>query len=176
MAVVIKKTVEYDHTFDSKTKRHMINSVQSVFHCHHYTTLYTQLAIDADETELLKECARESFSKMLAQYFESHPEIKNIEDKLEIGCQYYSMTGLGKMNIRFIGNYSGEVEVPFSHTDSGWIKKWGNYDKPINYITAGFAEALFEIALGLPEKSFTANETQSIVMGDEFSTFKVIRR
>lgn len=176
MPTVVKNTVKYNHHFDRSTKRHFINGIQSVFHCHHYTSLYTQLAIDAGETELLRECARESFRNVLDTYFEKNPDIESIQDKIDIGCQYYSLVGLGEMKVDFLGNYSGKVEVTSSHTDDGWMKKWGTYDKPVNYITAGFIEALYESVLELPQGSFEATEKQSIVMGAENSVFDVTRR
>ncbi|MBN2238237.1 MAG: 4-vinyl reductase [Dehalococcoidales bacterium] len=176
MAVVTKTQVKYNHSFDRKTKRHTINGVQSVLHCHHYTSLYTQLAIDSGETALLQECARESFFTVLDNYFKNNPDIITIQEKVDIGCQYYSILGLGNMEMHFLGVESGEVELTSSHTDSGWMKKWGTYDRPVNYITAGYIEALFEAVLNLPARSFDVVETQSIVMGADTSIFKVIRR
>lgn len=176
MAIVIKNKIEYNHRFDNQTNRHYINGILSVLHCHHYTCLYTQLALDAGETSLLKECARESFQELLEKYFLEHPNLQSIQDKVEIACQYYSLLGLGRMHVQFIGKFSGLVELPVSHTDSGWIKKWGIYDKPINYISGGFIEALFEVCLNMPASSFEATENQSIVMGATSSIFKVTRR
>ncbi|BDS15067.1 hypothetical protein [Aureispira anguillae] len=176
MAIVVQNEIEYDHHFDQKTNRHYINGILSVLHCHHYTSLYTQLALDAGETDLLKECARDSFRAVLLSYFSKHPNHTTLQDKVAIGSQYYSLLGLGSMEVKFIGKYSGLVELPFSHTDSGWIKKWGEYDKPINYITGGFIEALFEVCFGLPSGSFNAFETQSIVMGAASSIFKVTKK
>lgn len=175
MAIVKRNEIHFKHTFDRITKRHAINDIQSVFHCHHYTSLYSQLALDADETELLKECARESFHMVLEKYYADNPDIDTVQSRTEIGCQYYALLGMGTMEVIFMGIDSGVVDVPTSHTDEGWIKKWGKYDKPINYVTAGFIEALFECALGLEPKTFIATETQSIVMGAEISTFKVTR-
>jgi len=176
MAIVIKHKIEYDHTFDQKTNRHYINGILSVLHCHHYTCLYTQLALDAGETTLLKECARDSFQDLLTQYFLKHPKHNTLEKKVSIASQYYSLLGLGKMEVKFIGRFSGAVELSFSHTDSGWIKKWGTYDKPINYITGGFIEALFAVCLNMPPNTYEAVEEQSIVMGAATSIFKVTRR
>lgn len=176
MANVLTNQVEYDHSFDRKTKRHNINGVQSVLHCHHYTSLYTQLSLDAGETDLLKECARETFRSLLDTYYAKHPSLTTVQAKIEIGCQYYALLGLGKMIVNFLGSESGEVELISSHTDSGWIKKWGTYDKPINYLSAGYIEALFESIMGLAPRSYNAMETQSIVMGAETSKFKVTRR
>lgn len=176
MAIVTKNEVKYNHYFDRDTKRHSINGVQSVLHCHHYATLYAQLALDAGETDLLKDCARESFRDMLDSYFSDNPEIDTVQAKIEIACQYYALLGLGNMVVHFLGTESGEVELLSSHTDSGWIKKWGEYDKPVNYISGGYIEAMCELVLNLAPKSFNATETQSIVMGSETSKFKVTRR
>ena len=176
MSVVVRNEVAYDHDFDPKTKRHSINGIQSVLHCHHYTSLYTQLAIDASETELLQECARDSFRSMLDNYFSRHGEVDSLKKKIEIGCQYYSLIGLGMMRVNSLGNDSAEVELLSSHTDDGWKKKWGTYDKPVNYITAGFIEALLESCLMLPAHSFSVQETSAIVMGAKTSTFKASRR
>ena len=122
MAVVTKNEIKYDHFFDQKANRHYINNLVSVFHCHHYTSLYTQLAIDAGESELLKECARESFHNVLKLYFTNNPDINSLQAKIEIGCQYYALLGLGNMKVIYLGENSGEVELTASHTDSGWLK------------------------------------------------------
>jgi hypothetical protein len=134
------------------------------------------LAVDAGETDLLKESSREIFRDVLDKYFNENPETDILQSKIEIGCQYYSLLGLGTMKVIFLGDDHGRVEVPSSHTDSGWIKKWGKYDKPVNYITAGYIEALFESVLNTPQKTFAAEEIQSIVMGADISKFKVSRR
>ena len=63
-----------------------------------------------------------------------------------------------------------------SHTDSGWIKKWGEYDKPVNYVTAGYIEAMFEVLMDAPDKAFAATEVESIVMGADTSKFRIVRR
>ncbi len=173
---IIKNNIKYYHFFNSANKRHYINGFQAVLHCHHYTTLYTQLAIDAGETELLKECARESFREILDNYFAENSSISSIQDKVDIATQYYSLLGMGKMIVHYLTEYSGKVELLNSHLDSGWIKKWGTYDKPVNFITAGYIEAMFESILNLPDKTFLAFETQSIVKGSQTSIFNVTRR
>ena len=176
MTKVYRNEVEYNHHFDPGTKRHRINGIQSVVHCHHYTTLYTQLAIDSGETMLLADCARESFRETLCNYLAEHSDIDTLSAKIDICCQYYALLGLGKMRVNFLGDESGEVELLRSHTDAGWKKKWGTYDRPVNYVTAGFIEALFEAVLDAAPKTFVATEKQSIVMGAETSVFAVVRR
>jgi hypothetical protein len=176
MVSIERGDIKYNHYFDKKTKRHFLNGIQSVFHCHHYTCLYTQLAIDADETELLKDCARESFGKSLQDYFNANLDLDTIQKKVEIAAKYYALIGLGTMVVNFLGYDSGEVELLSSHTDSGWIKKWGKTNKPVNYITAGFIEAMFDIILNQTLKTFLAIEQKSIVSGAKTSLFKVVRR
>ena len=175
MATFIRNELQLVKEFDPKSKRHYVNGVLSVLHCHHYATLYTQLALDANETELLKESASESFYEMMVDYF-CKKNVKTISDRIEIGCQYFAAVGLGKMNVTNMNDNSGTVELLKSHTDEGWISKWGTFDKPINYIGAGFIEAMFEAVLDEPKNSFEAKETASIAMGAETSKFKVTRR
>ena len=38
-----------DHHFDRESCRHTVNGLSSVLHCHHYASLYCQLADDADD-------------------------------------------------------------------------------------------------------------------------------
>lgn len=176
MSQVIKNEVKYEHHFDRKANRHYLNGIVTVLHCHHYASLYTQLAIDAGETDLLKASSRDVFFEVLQKYFEENPQIDNLPAKLEIGCQYFALFGLGAMKVEFLGSDSGAVELLTSHVDSGWVKKWGQYDKPVNYIAAGYIEALCAVALNVPSNSFDAMETRSIVTGAKTSQFKVVRR
>ncbi len=175
MAVFKKTILELDHRFDAKSNRHYLNGHLSVLHCHHFATLYTQLAMDAKETDLLAKVAEETFYDVLSGYFKKH-NLTSVEDRIEIGCQYYSAVGMGKMEVKFLGDDSGEVVLPNTHVDEGWIKKWGKYDAPVNYITAGYISALFSAVLDKPAGNYKAFEVESIVMGDEESRFNVVKR
>lgn len=161
-----------DKKYDPTRKRHYLNNELIVLHCHHYSTLYTQLAIDAGETALLSEVAENSFYKILIDYFEDK-NITSLEDKIEIACQYFAAVGLGKMQVNNISDYSGEVELIHSHVDKGWITKWGNYDKPVNYISGGYIAAMFSAITGDPKGTFKTMEVKSIVKGDNTSIFKI---
>ena len=167
-------TLILDKKFDPKICRHYLNGQVSVLHCHHYSTLYTQLAVDAGETDLLADVAEDTFYNLLTSYYKSH-NIDNIEDRIDIAIQYYATVGLGKMQVNFLGDESGEVELLVSHLDKGWIKKWGNYDKPVNFITVGYIKGMFSAVFCKPTKTFKASEIKSIVMGDNSSIFKVFK-
>ncbi|MEY3219376.1 MAG: hypothetical protein RIT27_733 [Pseudomonadota bacterium] len=161
--------------FDTTHKRYFLNDQLSVLHCHHYATLYTQLALDAKETILLAEVAEDTFLTILKDYFLQHA-IQTISERVELACHYFSEMGLGKMQINYLTDYTGEIELLSSHLDEGWLKKWGKHDVPINYITAGFCAAMFESILNQPARAFSVKEIQSIVMGAETSLFKIDRR
>lgn len=170
-----KNMLILDHQFERQHKRHYLNGTCVVLHCHHYSTLYTQLALDAGETELLFHVAEDTFHRMLSEYLQQH-KLVSLSDKIDIACQYYAAIGLGKMAIISLGNDSGEVVLEKSHVDQGWIKKWGTYDKPVNYITAGYIAALFSAVLDSPVRTFQVYEVESMVMGAEKSRFKIVRK
>jgi hypothetical protein len=174
MAVLKKTTLELDHKFDRKSCRHYLNSYVTVFHCHHFTTLYTQLAMDAKETDLLMKVSEETFYRVLNDYF-CKDNVKKLDEKIDIACQYYSALGLGRIEVMHMGEYSGEVISPSSHLDSGWIKKWGKYDRPVNYITSGYISALFASVLEYPPGTYKTCEVESIVMGAQKSVFRVVK-
>jgi hypothetical protein len=174
MANFKKIQLELDHKFDQRTGRHYINGTQIVFHCHHFTTLYTQLAIDSGKTTLLAEVAEENFHKILIDYYKEHG-IEDFEDKIDIACQYYSAIGLGTLEVGCIGKYSGEIKSANSHIELGWIKKWSKFDKPVNYIGCGYVSAMFSAVFDIPVKSFIVKETKSIVKGDEYTMFNVVK-
>ena len=175
MAEFKKVNLELDHIFDQRTCRHFLNDVQSVFHCHHYATLYTQLSLDAGETELLAEVAEQNFHKMLKSYYCKN-DITDINDRIEIACQYYGAIGLGKLEVIFIGPFSGEVKSEHSHVEKGWIAKWGKYDKPVNYIGCGYVSGMFSAILDEPVNTFKTKENKSIVMGDDFTLHTVVKK
>ena len=167
-------TLQLNHKFDADRMRHYLNDEVAVLHCHHYATLYTQLAIDAQETTLLASVSEEVFGSMLSKYFQDNC-IDAVSDRLEVACQHYSALGLGKMKISYCGPDSGQVVLESSHIDQGWIKKWGQFDAPVNYITAGYIAGMFSAVNDEPKRTFAATETESIVKGADQSTFKVFK-
>ncbi|MCX6135966.1 MAG: hypothetical protein NTV54_00510 [Ignavibacteriales bacterium] len=163
-----------DHTYDGVKKQHYLNGSLTVLHCHHYTTLYTQLALDANETALLAKTAEETFYGELTAYFEQH-DITTLKTKIELACDYYAAVGLGAMEVVSLGDDSGVVTLKSSHVDAGWLKKWGKHTVAVNYIGAGFIAAMFAVITGKPMGSFNAIETSSIVTGSPYSQFSVVR-
>ncbi len=163
-----------DHSYDAVKKQHYLNGSLTVLHCHHYTTLYTQLALDANETRLLAEPAEETFYGELAAYLKQQ-NITALTTKIELACDYYAAVGLGTMEVVSLGDDSGVVRLNSSHVDAGWLKKWGQHTAAVNYIGGGFIAAMFAVITGKPAGSFNAIETSSIVMGSPYSQFSVVR-
>lgn len=177
MTEIAHTELKLTRKFDPQRSRHFLNGVQSVLHCHHYATLYSQLADDAeivDGKKLLRESAEQACLAPLVSYYAGHG-IESVEDRIAIGEAYYSAMGLGVLKVTGLGCAAGRAELTRSHVDEGWKKKWGEKNTPINFITQGYVAALFSAVLGLPAGTFTVTETQSIVSGAEKSVFSAVR-
>jgi predicted hydrocarbon binding protein len=168
--------LKLDHKFDASRKRHYLNNVLTVLHCHHYATLFTQLALDAKElvdgTQILNESAEDVFFQVLSDYYSSNG-ISGTKERMDVAAQMFVALGMGKMDIVSADEKGGEVDMPFAYLDEGWLKKWGNYKEPVNFISAGYLSAMFAAVFGKPTRTYKAIETQSKVMGAEKSKFKV---
>jgi len=161
-------------TFDESNYRHAMNGHESVLHCHHYMSLVTKLAGDFKDVGgimVMREVAEDTIRPLLDSYFKEN-RIQDTDERLQIGAEYYSVMGMGRMSITG-SQSSGTVTLSNSHVDEGWIKKWGKSDHPVNYFTCGYASAVFAAAYSKPARSYLAEETASIVTGDENSIIQV---
>ena len=176
MPIIERTELRLDHKFETRTCRHYLNAEPYVLHCHHYATLYSQLADDCgmlDGRKMLSEVSEDTFRDELTNYYKQH-NLTDITDRISIAEQYYSTTGLGQMKVRSAGPEGGEVELLHSHVDEGWIKKWGKRDRPVNFITQGYVAGLFEAIFDRPRRSYLVVETRSIVKGDDRSQFQAV--
>ena len=156
--------------FDKKLKRYYMDSEQMVFHCHHYTTLLTQLAMDAKRFNgegILFNSSKKSFYTVFIDYFKKY-NIVSQEDKVRIIEQYFSHIGLGILKIN-IDKKTAHMDS--SHLDEGWKMKWGTYDKPVNMIGQGYIAAAFSAIIGADV--FKVEEIQSIACGADCSKFTI---
>ena len=170
------KMLKLEHKFDPVRKRHYLNDQCMVLHCHHYATLFSQLAFDAkdlaDGPKILKETAEDIFYGFLKGTFD-RDGVLDAGERLDIARQMFSALGLGKLIILAQSPAGGEVEMPSAHVDQGWLKKWGKATHPVNLIGAGFLAGMFAAAYGKPARSYRATETASLVLGAPKSVFKV---
>ncbi len=165
-----------EHRFDPERKRHYLNGELAVLHCHHYATLFAQLAIDAhdvvDGTKILKESGGDVFSRILSAYYQKNG-VASPEDRLDIARKMFASSGLGQMNALSFTPQGGEIELPHSHLDDGWIKKYGPASQPVNLLGAGYIAGMFAAAFGGSASKYQVTETQSIACGAKTSKFKV---
>lgn len=168
--------LKLDHKFDANRKRHYINNALTVLHCHHYATLFTQLALDArelvDGTQILKQTTEDIFFKLLSDYYKNNG-VADPQKRLEIAVQMFSTIGMGKMAVVSGDVNGGAVDIPHPHVDEGWLKKWGQHKEPVNYIGSGYLSGMFSAAFDKPTGTYKVTETQSKVMGAGKSHFKV---
>ncbi len=171
-------TVQYQRAFDPRRCRHFIEGRVSVLHCHHYTTLYTQLADDCsllDARKLLANVAADCFYGILTA-FQSKHDITSPADRIAAAEAYYAFSGLGRLKVTAAGPEAGEAELERSHVDEGWIRKWGGRGKPVNFITQGFLAAIFAAAFGGRPEQYAVKEIASIVAGQQRSQFLIARK
>ena len=127
MAKFKKVEWEIDHRFDPKTTRHYNNDAVTVLHCHHYITLYCQLADDAEMVDgkgLMRQAAELSFIKVLKDYFKKYQVTKLVE-RVALAEEYWKVCGMGLLHFEHVGKLSATAEMSHSHVDEGWVKKWG---------------------------------------------------
>jgi hypothetical protein len=168
--------LKLDFTFNETTFRRYLNGFPIVLHCHHYITLTTKLAeefSDIGGIQILREAVEDSIGPLLSDYCERNGVV-SFTDRLEVARQYYSVLGLGTMEIG--GNEDGgEVLLKRSHVDEGWIKKFGPRKEPVNHFTCGYVSAAFAVAASRPARSYKAGETECLVSGAKVSKLIVQR-
>jgi predicted hydrocarbon binding protein len=163
------------HKFDPIKKRHYLNDWNSVLHCHHYSTLYTQLAIDAEElggVANLVKAGEKVFGGLLKDYYEKSG-VDSVEDRVEVAKQYWKNVGMGLIDITVTGESSGLAQMDYSHLDEGWLKKWGGTNRPVNFFTQGFLAGACAAIFNKPLGSYFVEETKSLVKGDDVSEFAI---
>lgn len=167
-------SLRIDFTINPETNRQYLNGHPVVMHSHHYLALITKMAEDLADiggTEILQDVVEETMRAMFDDYIQKNG-LTTAQDKCNVGREYYSVFGLGKMLITG-DELGGEVRLVRSHLDEGWVMKWGVTDRPVNYFTRGYIAAMFGAAFGKPLKSYTVTESASMAKGDPEGKFIV---
>jgi len=160
--------------FDGKKMRHYVNGQTSVLHCHHYASLFSQLADDAQDFQgpkLLADASCETFGQVLCDYFKKN-NVTDTCDRIAIAEQYCVFSGMGEIQFQF-GPNSGTAVMSHCHVDEGWVKKWGQRDKPVNFIGQGFIQGCWGAIFDRQPSECKVEETQSIVCGAGTSQFTI---
>ncbi|HEY3281603.1 MAG TPA: hypothetical protein VGN26_04965 [Armatimonadota bacterium] len=178
MAIYDKTEIALKEEFNPKSCERRLNGETMVMHCHHYMSLCTQLADDCgmvDGKALLAESSEDVFHGILKRYYEAQG-VTALADRIAIAEQYYAVAGLGQLKVTCAGSDSGEVELPYSHVDEGWVRKFGRREAPVNFVTQGYVAGLFAALFDESPRPYLVLETQSIVSGAECSRFEVVVR
>ena len=168
--------LQMERRFDPTRYRHYLNDHLTVLHCHHYATLFTQLALDAkdivDGTEVLKQTAEDVFHGVLSDYFKKHG-ISDSGERMAVAVDMFSALGMGKMNASSFTENGGRIDMPVPYLDEGWMKKWGKSKNAVNFIGAGYIAGMFSAVYGKPTRTYSVNESESKAMGAGQSVFDV---
>ncbi len=162
-------------TFDPTRCRHYVNGEVTVLHCHHYSTLYSQLADDAtlfDGKSILRTTTENVFFNTLQNYCREH-DVTGWENRAALVESYWAWCGMGDLKVTKWSEKGGTAEMHRSHVDEGWIRKWGKRPQPVNFITQGYLAAAWSVIGNKPSGYYQVKETQSIVSGSEKSVFSV---
>lgn len=164
--------LKLDFTMDAETNRQYLNGHPVVMHSHHYLALITKMAEelgDIDGAGILRDVVEETMRAIFDDYIQKNG-LTSAQDKCNVGREYFSVFGLGKMVITG-DEQGGEVRLVRSHLDEGWVMKWGNSSGPVNHFTRGYLAAMFGAAFNKPLKSYTVTEASSIAAGDAEGKF-----
>ena len=167
-------SLKLDFSLDNETFRHYLNGHSVVMHSHHYLALITKLVEDLGDIggpQLLKDVVEESMWAILDDYVRKNG-VNTPLQRCNVGREYYSVYGLGKMKVAGTEN-GGEVCLVRSHVDEGWIRKWGHHTKPVNHFTCGYIAAMFAVTFDKPVGSYTVTETESMAVTGAEGTFTV---
>ncbi len=167
-------SLKLEFSLENETYRHYLNGHPVVMHSHHYLALITKLAEELGDIggpQILTDVVEETMLAIFNDYIQKNG-LTSPMDKCNVGREYYSVFGLGKMIVTGSEN-GGEVRLVHSHIDEGWIQKWGSHNKPINHFSCGYIAAVFATAFNKPAKSYTVTETASMAAGETEGKFIV---
>jgi len=176
--MALEKHTEWviEHEYERNKARHVMNGATMVLHCHHYATLYCQLADDAEMVNgkaMLRKATELAFLPVLTDYFAQHG-VSAIADRVALAEEYWRLCGMGTLSFDRLGQMSAAARMEHSHVDEGWIKKWGKRGQPVNFIGQGYLAAAMAAIYGQPAGSYTVSETESIVAGAPASRFAIV--
>ncbi len=168
--------INLEHTWDPGLKRHYTNGKQTVWHCHHYATLYTKLALETKDeggVDLFVQTGAEVWGDFLKDYFQKEG-VSAVEDRIELARQYWKTIGMGLLSIESSAPESGTASMEYSHIDEGWIKKWQGSNQPVNLYTQGFLSGAFSTIYDKPIGAYAVTETASLAKGDDACRFEIL--
>ncbi len=171
--------LNFRHSYDSITNQHFHRNFSVVMHCHHYFSVFIELAHAYEKQggpRFMQEAAAETFGSFLRLYY-LEDGIKDLGERIRIAEEYWRQVGMGIIRISTQDPTYGSARMNYSHIDEGWLKKGAPTSRPINYVTQGFLAGFMQAAYtGGRSRTYEVKETKSLVLGDEYSQFEATLR
>ncbi len=163
---------------DSSSRRSFMDDEHFVLHCHHYSSLFTQLAIDAKSLngiELFVNASEETFYSVFKDYMERN-NVQDREMRIKIVEDYFRYVGLGLLTLTIDDNGSATAVMKYSHLDEAWLSKWEKNDEPINFVGWGLLQAGMSAITNSGIGTYQVDEAESLVSGERASVFNIKRK
>lgn len=160
--------------WDKARNERYIEGVPHVFHCHHYNVYLQKTLEDAkivDGKGIQKNAAQEVAFEQFSKAFSERDDLKDTAERLKFAEQLFKMLGFGTIDFSEIE--SGKVTCPVSHYAKGWMSKWGNRSRPVDYFVAGWLGGLLSAVYEKPRFHYEVTETQCQAVDGDVCIFKV---
>jgi hypothetical protein len=162
--------------FDRERNAVSVAGAHMVIHCHHYNSHLLQNMEESgfvDPNKVIGGSVERSIFRSLNEYMSNHPELKSVEDKLEVATDMFRYFGFGLLDLSEVTESGGTAWAPSSHFASGWMVKWGNRKTPCCYFIVGFIAGALEAAYGKPRGYFRVVEEECMSVGADRCKFMV---
>ncbi|MEO2003750.1 MAG: hypothetical protein ABGY41_06595, partial [Candidatus Poribacteria bacterium] len=148
-----------------------------IYHCNHYNLFLQRTIEDADEyipaADILTRGSVATVYPMLRRLFETHPDMREPQKRLDVASGIYSQLGFGLLPLEGLSEEGGVVRTPITHYSYAWPEYWGQRDKPVDYFTCGYVQAAVAAAFYNPPGYYAVEQEQCLSMGDAENTFAV---
>ena len=149
-----------------------------IFHCNYYNIFLQRTIEDAEEyipaTEILTRGAVVATYSMFRKLFETHPEIREPQERLQVASDIYSQLGFGLLPLEHLSVGGGVVKTPITHYSFAWQQEWGKREKPVDYFTCGYIQAALALAFYKPPGFYKVEQRRCLSLGDSENEFEAI--
>lgn len=147
-------------------------------HCHHFTCGLLKGLEELKEIDglnLFVKTTEEVYHYFFSDYLKRHPEIKTIEDKLQVASEMYYAFGYGILDLSNLTENGGIAKARSSYYVTAWLAKYGRKYSPVCYFTCGFIAGILEVIFNKPLRTYKVKETDCLIIGSDYCKFEVKR-
>lgn len=174
----MEKEIKFTPTkeFDIKNCTLKVADRSVMAHCHYFMdgVLKTILEIkEIDGGGIYKEQAEKAYAETLRGYLGVHPEIKTEKEKLALAQNMYTAYGFGKLTLDGLTEEGGKAHSDSSFFVTGWLARYGRYDKPLCFFASGFIAGALSVIFDKSTGAYSVKENQCLITGVEKCEFEV---